>query len=104
MSPVADDDVTPTVEDVIAEAMTNREVWVSTFNEDGDEDVACGVIDADDRLRLAAAVVAAVRAMTVEQLAQLIGGMTETGTFSRVSDGVPVATRLRVVGPWQVES
>lgn len=94
----------PTAEDAIAEALMARDA----------EDVDW--IDRDSAERYAAAVVAAVRAMSVEQQAELIGGEIERQ--ARLSSGKPIplstplglqtAERLgrpiesRVVGPWQV--
>lgn len=94
---MADDDVTPTVEDVIADVLVGASMTLPSDPLTQDD-----VIDWIE-MKAAAAVVAAVRAMTPEQQAELIGEMTETGTFSRVVDDVPVATRVRIVGPWQVE-
>lgn len=107
---MADDDVTPTVEDVIAWGIHH----------------ACGcdgTCPPDDEDRKGARnVVAAVRTMTPHQLADLTGGMTEWALFGQVGgywrtaqDSADEAhlrrmaadsggeMRARVVGPWRAE-
>lgn len=95
-------DPAPTVTDVLAEALV-REVWIGFCDEAGDDDAACGVIDADDRHLLAAAVVAAIRDMTAEQQAELIGGSTERLAGYAVSTDLDECPVVRVVGPWRAE-
>jgi hypothetical protein len=109
---VADDDVTPTVEDVSAGDALSAviEKHLSCY------DTVMNVrAEADELTRL---IGAAVRAMTVEQQAQLIGARTERARFDadgdyyrHVDDPEDEAhlrrysgtIRSRVVGAWRAE-
>lgn len=90
---MADDDATPTVEDVLARAMCDALVEAPL-------DEPC-----EGCKMQAAAVVAAVRAMSPEQQAQLIGGAVERSGRTHLGDeGLFVHDPVgRVVGPWRTE-
>lgn len=103
------DPTAPSVEDVIAEALHahcaewrgepsfHRVLWCCT----------CGEWHGDDydeyQRHQAAAVVAAIRAMSAEQQAELIGAWIEAGL--RWNDDIGESRNVaRVVGPWRGEA
>jgi hypothetical protein len=87
----------PSAVEVIAEAVPHHEGCIDWTPED---DFFCWC--KGYRREVAEAVLAAIRAMTVEQQAELIGGEVETYRWHPGSQGVFVSTpRVRVRGPWR---